>query len=483
MTVPVHKKIQFDYNYMLQESLGANGIDAKRIDALLPQLQEVNEHKERVRGNSSLFTQWMYQAEHPLDVEEIIQTADGIRKKFKAFVMFGIGGSALGPIAMLQALNHLRHNELPEDKRNGVKIYVEDNIDPERMTALLDVLEEVGIENTCFNIVTKSGSTAETLSQYFIVRDLVREKIGNRYNENFIFTTTQEHTSEDHVYLFDLAREERIQCFYIPDGTGGRFSILSPVGFLPAAVAGFDLHAFLNGVRDMDVHCNSANAYDNPALFEAALMYLAAEDGKNISVIMPYADGLKYIADWYAQLLAESLGKTVFNAEGKEKLRVGITPAKALGVTDQHSQMQLYIGGPLDKYVTIIAVENFKSSVSIPAPGADDKMAYLGGHTLNQLLRYERLASEYAMYLGGIMSQTIVLDVVDEYTLGSLMYYYMMVITYLGFLWGIDPFDQPAVEEGKNAARALLGGPDDKNRVENIRISNENKLGKYMFNF
>mgnify|MGYP003325712865 CR=1 FL=1 len=205
------------------------------------------------------------------------------------------------------------------------------------MNALLDVLN---LEKTCFNVITKSGATSETMSQYLIIMDLLKKKFGDKANEHMIATT-----SVSRGNLIKIAKEEGLKTFYIPDGVGGRFSELCPVGLLPAAVVGVDIKAMLKGAKDMDKICMRKNYTENPALMTALLEYLSMKKGKNISVMMPYADSLKYIADWYCQLWGESLGKSV-DKEGNEVF-VGQTPVKALGVTDQHSQVQLYREGYL----------------------------------------------------------------------------------------------------------------------------------------
>lgn len=228
------------------------------------------------------------------------------------------------------------------------------------------------------------------------------------------------------------------------------------MGLLSAAVLGIDIKKMLKGAAFMDKICSSADARENPALMAAALSYLSIKSGKNINVIMPYADSLKYVADWFCQLWGESLGKKYDN-EGNE-VYVGQTPVKALGVTDQHSQIQLYTEGPFDKTITFITVRNFRKKAVIPQGYPDlPDVSFLCGHTLNKLIASEFSATEYALLKAGRLSCNIIMPYVDEFTLGQLFYFFMLQTAYCGAMLGINAFDQPGVEEGKNATYALMG--------------------------
>ncbi|MEG2387275.1 MAG: glucose-6-phosphate isomerase [Clostridia bacterium] len=419
-------------------------------------LQKAHQAVEAKRGKG--MQGWMELAYNQDEiVSRLTQTAARVREQFDAFVVLGIGGSALGPAAVHQALCHLHYNELPKEKRGGPKLYIEDNIDPERMAALLDVID---LKTTCFNVITKSGGTAETMSQYLIVLDALKAAVGDDYKRHIITTT-----SETKGFLIQIAQREGYETFYIPDGVGGRFSELCPVGLLAAAVCGIDIAEMLAGAREMDERCKTADTAKNPALLEAGLMFLSMKWGANISVMMPYADSLKLMSDWYAQLWAESLGKNV-TLTG-ERVNVGQTPVKTLGVTDQHSQLQLYTEGPYDKVLTFLKVEHFRAETKIPH-GIDDidTIAFLGGKTHNQLIEAERRGTEYALYRSGRMSQTITLDEVNANTVGQLLYFFELVTAYTGALLGIDTFNQPGVEESKVAAYAVMGFESEKHNLK-----------------
>ena len=441
-------ELKLDYNNMMKEYVGEKeGFSAKDISDSKKIVADAYDIVKRNRGTGMMgWTELPYNQKEI--VADIIKTAKDIKKKFDNFVVLGIGGSALGPIAVFQALCHLRHNELPKSKRKFPKLYVEDNVDPERMVALLDVLD---LDKTIFNVVTKSGATSETMAQYLIIMDILKKRYGDKAKDHMIATT-----SANKGNLIKIAKQEDLKTFYIPDGVGGRFSELCPVGLLPAAVVGIDIKELLAGAAHMDKLCKVKDVKKNPALISALLEYLAMQRGKNISVMMPYADSLKYIADWYCQLWGESLGKAVDN-DGNEVF-VGQTPVKALGVTDQHSQVQLYREGPFDKVITLIGVENYRKTVDISDGYADiPDVSFLCGHTMNELITAERKATEYALTTAHRLNYTITLPEVNAFTIGELLYLFEMETAFCGAMLNIDTFNQPGVEGGKNATYALFG--------------------------
>ncbi len=441
-------RVRFDYNNMMSEFVGEKeGFTAcelkKYSDLCKTSFDEVNKN----RGTGMMgWTELPYNQTEV--VEDILQTAKDVRKNFKYFVVLGIGGSALGPIAVFQALKHLHYNDLPERKRGGPKFYVEDNVDPERMSALFDVIEP---EKTMFNVITKSGSTSETMSQYLIVWNMLKEKFGDDAKNHVIATT-----SKNSGNLIKIAKTEGLKTLFIPDSVGGRFSELCPVGLFPAAVLGVNVKSMLKGAAYMDKVCNKPDYKKNPAMAFALLQYVAMKKGKNISVMMPYADGLRYMADWYCQLWAESLGKAV--KKNGETVFAGQTPVKSLGVTDQHSQVQLYTEGPFDKVVTFVAVDEYRKNVVIPN-GCEEfpNVNFLCGHSMNELIATEMKATEYALCRKNRLNNTIYLPEINEFTLGEFMFMLELATAYAGEMLGIDTFNQPGVEEGKNATYAMFG--------------------------
>jgi glucose-6-phosphate isomerase len=426
-------KIVFDFNNAMVQAVGEYGITGSEIADASDMLAAAYDALEtRTPGFRKLPAM-----PAPL-VEDIIRTAQDIRARCDNFVVLGIGGSALGPIAVHQAL---------AQENCGINFFVEDNVDPERLARLFDSLD---MKKTMFNVITKSGKTSETMAQLMAAADRI-QKAGLPLRDHIIATTDEKNGN-----LVRIAQQENLKTFVIPADVGGRFSELTPVGLLPAAVGGVDIRAMLAGAADMDAICSRRDK--NPAALYALLHVLAMKRGMNISVMMPYADSLKFMSDWYAQIWAESLGKRVDN-NGKEVL-TGQTPVKAVGVTDQHSQVQLYTEGPYDKIVTFLKVGAFRSDLDIPAAFAYvDDIAFLGGKTFGQLLDAECRATEYALTRAGRPNISITLSEVDAFSVGALLYFYEMATAYAGEMLGINTYNQPGVEEGKLATFALMGKP------------------------
>lgn len=449
-------RLRADFNGMMGEKPGEKGIKRCELEAMRGELEAAAGRMVSERGRMK----WRELPHNQTAVvADILATAKALREGFENFVVLGIGGSALGPIAVQQALNHLHYNDLSVSKRPGPRLFVEDNVDPERMEALLDVID---VEKTCFNVITKSGSTSETMAQLLIVVDLLQKRGVKDISKHIIATT-----DENKGNLIVIAKRLGLKTFFVPDGVGGRFSELCPVGLLAAAVCGIDIEELLAGAAFMDEIASEENVWQNPAYLAAALMVISMRKGMNISVMMPYADSLKYMADWYAQLWAESLGKRCGKDGGE--VFAGQTPVKALGVTDQHSQVQLYTEGPFDKVTTFLAVDNYRAEVKIPAGFEDIKdVSFLCGHTLNELIQAERRATQYALTKAGRLSYTITLPEVNAFTIGQLLYFFEVMTAFAGELLGIDAFDQPGVEEGKNATYALLGKPGFEEKKKEI---------------
>ena len=461
--------LKVDYNNMMADFIGEKGITDKEIVDNVNLARKAHRFVEENRGKG-----WLGWTELPYNqdeiVESIMKTAEMVRDKYENFVVLGIGGSALGARAVVNALTHIHHNLLDKEARKAPRFFVEDNVDPERMTALLDVIDP---EKTMFNVITKSGSTSETMSQYLIIYDLLKNRLGLNVSEHIIATTDAEKGN-----LIKIAKKEGLITYIVPDGVGGRFSCLTPVGLLPYAVMGIDIRKLLDGAMTVCEVTKNENMYENPSLILALLQYISIQKGKNISVMMPYSDALSSIADWYCQLWGESLGKAVDN-DGKV-VNAGQTPVKAVGVTDQHSQVQLYTEGPYDKVITLIGVEKFRSTVEIPEGLSDmPNVHFLCGHTMNELITKERLATEYALTKAGRANHTITLYEVNEFTIGELLQLFEFETAYLGSMLNIDTYNQPGVEEGKNATYALFGRVGYEEKAEELRSAKQ-KEDKYI---
>lgn len=382
-------------------------------------------------------------------VKEITDLAEEYKGKYENFVVLGIGGSALGNIALQTALNDPYYNYKDGSRAGHPRLFVPDNVDPVRFKSLLEMLD---LEKTIFNVISKSGGTAETMSQYLIARQAVVDKVGEeKVKEHFIATTSQ-----DSGYLIEISRREGYKTFYIPENVGGRFSVLTPVGLVSAAFCGIDIEELLAGAAYMDDICKTDQLWENPAYLNGVLQYMAYEKGRPLSVMMPYVHALKDVADWYRQLWAESLGKEV-DRDGN-LVNVGPTPIKALGATDQHSQVQLYMEGPYDKIITFLEVEEYGVEVEIPKLYDDiHGVSYLGGHSLNELIKTEKNATELALTKRGRLNETIILSEVNEFTMGQLLYMLELQTALVGELFNIDAFNQPGVELGKHYTYGVLG--------------------------
>ncbi|MCL1844890.1 MAG: glucose-6-phosphate isomerase [Defluviitaleaceae bacterium] len=436
-------KIRMDYNNMMQ-----NGM-AGKIEKLAPKIKKANAAMVEKRDKMA-WRELPYNQEAV--VKDISDYVAAVKDDIDAFVVLGIGGSALGPLAVQMALNHPFWNELPREKRGGYpKLYVLDNVDPERLVYFLDTVDAT---RCLFNVISKSGSTSETMSQFMIIQQVLEQKMGKDGARGRIVCTTDAKSGN----LVTIAKDEGYKYFVIPSAVGGRFSEFTPVGLLPAAFCGIDIKGLLVGAAHMDENCKEPDIYKNPAHMYALLHYIGMTEGKNISVMMPYADSLKFISDWYAQLWAESLGKA-HDRDGKV-VNVGQTPVKALGATDQHSQVQLYAEGPFDKIIVLIGVDEYRETITIPKTyGEMPSLGFLGGVTHNELITTEQAATEYALTKAGRQNMTITLPKVTAHTIGQLLYFFEVATAYAGELLNIDAFDQPGVEEGKNATYAMFGRP------------------------
>ncbi len=389
----------------------------------------------------------------PDDADLLAQTTDFVaraRGRFDDVVVLGIGGSALGPIALRTALRPPGWNALPAERRGGMpRLHVLDNVDPRTIDALLGTLT---LARSLFVVISKSGGTAETMAQYLVVRGRLDAALGARATEHLVLVTDPKKGA-----LRALARSEGIAAVDIPANVGGRFSVLSPVGLLPAALVGIDVAALLRGAAAMAKRCRGAELRHNPAGVFATLQWLAdTRAGKPIQVLMPYADALRDFAAWFVQLWAESLGKVRPDGES-----VGPTPLAALGATDQHSQVQLFMEGPADKTVTFLAVASPEVDVEIPSLHGDvPELAYLGGHTLGELLDIERRATAGALARRGRPNMTMTLERVDAEHVGELIMLLELATAYAGSLYGVNAFDQPGVELGKQFTYGMLGRAD-----------------------
>lgn len=456
--------LRIDYANCLSSRVGDHGLEP---DLLAPGSELQSSAAALTRKLASTkgtgWERWRLLHENPLRAEHVNAVravASECRGQFDNLVVLGIGGSALGNIALQAALNPATYNLLPSDRRPGPRMFVVDNVDPSYFGAVLRFCEssEGGLKRTLFNVVSKSGETAETASQFMVIRDMLRKAVGPDYRRNIVAITDPAKGT-----MRQICDAEGFTTLPVPDGVGGRFSVLSPVGLFSAAMCGVDIDALLDGAADMDAHCTRENLNDNPAAILATLLVtLGTRKGKTNHVLMPYANSLYLLADWFRQLWAESLGK--MNDRAGNVVYAGFTPIKALGTTDQHSQVQLYREGPNDKVLGLIDVESFDSAnasvpgdMNIPAGLGVGALEYLEGKSMASLLNAEKRATEYALVESQRPNFTITFPKIDARHVGQFIYLWEMVTAYAGLMLNIDAYDQPAVETGKVATFGLMG--------------------------
>lgn len=369
-------------------------------------------------------------------LDEIEIFAAQIEGKYSDIVVCGVGGSALGPICLRDTFTHSFKTATP-------KLHVLENIDPDFMA---EAAESLDLGRTLFLITSKSGGTPETVAQYMFFKDLVSQA-NLDMSEHFVFVTDPE-TS----LLHDIGEQEGIKMFFIPPSVGGRFSVQTPVGLLPAALMGIDIRDLIKGMQDMRDSFVNTNIDQNLPFQLACAQTASYLKEKPMNIIMPYHTKLRQFGAWCVQLIAESTGK--FKADGSS---VGITPIPSLGVTDQHSQVQLFAEGPNDKLVMFIGVENFNHEVEIPVNIDSSKTNFLIGKTFKDLLHAEQAATAGALTENDRPNLTITIPELTPYYLGQLFMLFEGATAFWGEFFEINAFNQPGVERGKVLTREILG--------------------------
>ena len=438
--------LRLDYTNVMADVIGPeHGVREEELAALA---EPAAAALAAVLGRRDQDLRWLALPQAEREVGEILEYAASVAGRFKNVVVLGIGGSALGNTALFTALASPYHNDQPPG--DLPRLFVLDNVDPDLVG---EWIEHFDPTETLFNVISKSGGTAETMSQFLVFRELLIQKLGQEAHREHIVVTTD----AEKGILREIVEREGYASFVVPDGVGGRFSVLSPVGLLSSALVGLDVVGLQNGAAEMGRRCAEAPLSENPALTYAALQWLMQDKkDKAISVTFSYSNRLKNLGDWYAQLLAESLGKR--KGRGGQDVFAGPTPVRAVGVTDQHSQVQLYVEGPFDKWFTLLSVEQSDHFVQIPGAYPDlEGVAYLAGRKLGELFRAERDGTRIALTEAGRPNCTLVFPKVDAHSVGQYLYMMELSVAVMGEFYGVDAFDQPGVEAGKIAAYALMG--------------------------
>ncbi len=443
--------IELNYRNVKKEIIGnENGLNIE---------EEFNNYKDTIHGiiadlNSKKDKpgqklQWMNLGYNEETLWYVKEFAAMVENRFDDILILGLGGSALGGKAVCEALLPPYWNFLSKEQRNNYpRIFFLDNIDPDQMNSLLKILD---LKKTLVNVITKSGSTAEVMAQYMVLKDLMEKELGDDYRKNVIATT-----DKNIGILKQLSDQEGYKTFYIPDDVEGRFSVFSAVGLLPFALVGINIEEVTQGIKDMDLALKNTDINYNIAAQNALIHFLMdVKCGKKISVMMPYSNRLRYVADWYCQLWAESLGKE--RDKNNNIVNTGQTPVRATGVTDQHSQIQLYNEGPNDKIINFLRVKEFDTNLEIPNIFEYTGISYLGGKTMNQLYNAEADSTMASLIDYKRPNVTITIPKVSPYYLGQLLYMFEVQTAITGALYNIDAFNQPGVEQSKNYTYALMG--------------------------
>lgn len=416
----------------LKETIGESGVSKAEIEALSPKLDKLRKQIKDWRDSDTVN---FLNLPEKTNLKEIERLGQECSRKFKKTLVFGIGGSSLGAEMLSRTLGH--HALIKQ-----AKFY--DNVDPDTLS---EVYDTNWAETLCV-VVSKSGNTAETLSQFLTVLPRVERGLGSESAHEHIIVITENTDGA----LYKIAQQLGIKIVPHPP-VGGRFSVLSVVGLLPAYISGVDISGVMEGARSMARRCTKDDILENPAFFNAAAQYLHSEKSRTISVFMPYADNLRLVVNWYRQLWAESLGK--IDANGNNK---GMSPVENHGVTDQHSQLQLMLEGPDDKQVT------FLTNPGVRHKGRRVPMRFqelpavtpLAGHTIGELFISELKATRETLSRHGRPNRTFSLHDRDAYAIGELIMLLEMETVVMAELMGVNAFDQPAVEESKVLTREYL---------------------------
>jgi glucose-6-phosphate isomerase len=369
-----------------------------------------------------------------LHLPEDEKTANEILKyiktlKYKNVVMIGIGGSILGGKMLIESL----------ENEKTPRVITLDNIDPDFFT---EIISKTNLKESAFVIASKSGDTIETIANFMALKNILeKQKISWQKNTMII-------TENNDKFLNKIAKKEKIKCFHVSKDICGRFSVLGPMGLVPAALAKIDINKILKGaISAKNIFEKTPNTH--PASILAEMQFKTyTKQKKPITVIFPYSKKLNSFADWYIQLLSESIGKNE---------KIGPTPLKAIGVTDQHSQLQLFMDGPNNKFIIFIEIENFENKIKISGESLKNStLSYLQNVEMGQLLNAEKRAIEEAFNKKGRPSITLKLNKLNEENIGSLIYIFELQVALLGEIFNVNAFDQPGVELGKKLTKKYL---------------------------
>lgn len=438
--MPKKSLIEYDHSLMTADRPVSAGAAASADKETLNRLESVKKELLKQRASDAVGFFSIPGRRRELRAVEVL--AAGVARKFRTLIVIGIGGSDLGARALIRAL---------KEPGRGMDIeFIGANTDPEEIAALL---KRIDLKKSVLNVISKSGDTIEPMSAFLLLRQELIKAVGLRRHRDQVIATTDAAKGT----LRRIAEKEGYRTLPVPADIGGRFSALTTVGLFPAACAGIRVNELLAGAKEVMADFSSQPVRHNAPLLFAGFHYEAyIRRSQHLTVIMPYSDALKDLAAWFRQLWAESLGKK-HDRHGHVVFH-GLTPIAALGATDQHSQLQLYNEGPLDKIITFIEVSKFRQDHAVPCPFPEiEGVAYMAGHTFGEIIRAERLATALSLARNGRPSGTLRLASITPRTVGGLMFFFQLATAAMGELLNVNAYDQPGVEEGKRTMYAILG--------------------------
>lgn len=432
------QEITFDY-----ES-ASHFLENHELEYLAPKVSIAHDLLHEKKGPGKEYSGWLkwpvsYDKE---EFNRIKEVSEKVREKAEVVVVIGIGGSYLGARSALEMLTHTFYNGLPRDKRRGPEIYFAgNNISSTYLAHLLDVIKDKDI---VINVVSKSGTTLEPAIAFRIFRGLLEERYGKKGARERIIVTTDKSKGT----LRKLAEEEGYETFVVPDGIGGRYSVLTPVGLFPIAIGGIDIAEIMEGALQGYNLYKEKELEKNPCYQYAAVRNILYNKGKVIELLTNYEPSLKYFAEWWKQLFGESEGK-----DGK-----GIFPASVNFSTDLHSLGQYIQDARRNIFSTTVWVERPLATMSIPSLDEDiDGLNYLAGKAIHEVNEKACQGTIMAHTDGGVPNLKINVPQLTPYYYGELVYFFEKACAISGYLLGINPFDQPGVEAYKKKMFALLG--------------------------
>jgi glucose-6-phosphate isomerase len=441
-------------NISLDYSKALNFVSKEEIKGFRNMILDAHNKLHSKTGLGNDFLGWLELPENydKEEFERIIAAANKIQSDSEVLIVIGIGGSYLGARAAIEVLNHSFYNLLSKDKRKSPQIFfVGNNISPVYLKDLLEVIEG---KELSVNVISKSGTTTEPALAFRIFKEYMENRYGKVGAKERIFATTDKKRGA----LKKLSDEEGYETFVIPDDVGGRFSVLTAVGLLPIAVSGVDIREVLRGARDGMDEYSIEDTFNNPAYLYAAVRNALYQKGKNIEIMVNYEPSLHFFAEWWKQLYGESEGKN-----GK-----GIFPASVDFSTDLHSMGQYIQDGERNIFETVINVQRAKFDIEIQEDKNNvDGLNFLTGRTMDYVNKKAFEGTMLAHNDGGVPNIVINLPEISAYYFGKLVYMLEKACGISGYVLGVNPFDQPGVEEYKKNMFALLGKPGfEKRKVE-----------------